>query len=89
MFDPKHDRCDKETANMPRPEAIEALFILYRVTGDRSWQDKAWKMFQAIEQTTRTNIGYASLADVSSTTPNFIDGCESFWTGELKLHLYV
>lgn len=74
----------RDSRFMLRPEAIESLFILYRVTGDTTWQDKAWKMFQAIEQSARTDIGYASLRDVSSKDPGHLDSCESFWTGESR-----
>ncbi|KAG6299460.1 hypothetical protein E4U44_000827 [Claviceps purpurea] len=37
-----------------RPEAIESVFIMYRITGDRAWQEKAWKMWKAIETMTST-----------------------------------
>ncbi|KAF2100725.1 class I alpha-mannosidase [Rhizodiscina lignyota] len=72
-----------------RPEAIESVFVLYRVTGDTTWQDKAWKMFQAIEQAARTEIGYASLADVSKSDGKQLDTCESFWTAETLKYFYL
>ncbi|KAF2799289.1 glycoside hydrolase family 47 protein, partial [Melanomma pulvis-pyrius CBS 109.77] len=31
-----------------RPEAIESVFYMYRITGDSMYQDIAWEMFQAI-----------------------------------------
>lgn len=31
-----------------RPEAIESAFILYRITGEKKYQDAAWDMFLAI-----------------------------------------
>ncbi|KAG0342857.1 hypothetical protein BG004_005560 [Podila humilis] len=31
-----------------RPEAIESLWILFRLTGDKTYQDKAWEMFQDV-----------------------------------------
>lgn len=72
-----------------RPEAAESLFVMYRVTGDREWQDKAWRMFQAIEKATRTGIGYAALANVNEEVPRQMDQCESFWTAETLKYFYL
>src|SRR5690606_2042971 len=37
-----------------RPEAIESVFYMYRITGDSSYQDIAWDMFQAIDTHSKT-----------------------------------
>ena len=50
-----------------RPEAIESLFILYRVTGDTSFQDMAWEMFSAIRRGTETEYANAAIQDVTTT----------------------
>jgi mannosyl-oligosaccharide alpha-1,2-mannosidase len=44
-----------------RPEAIESILILYRVTGDENLRDHAWTMFQAIEHHTATRYGNTAL----------------------------
>jgi len=72
-----------------RPEAIESLFVLYRVTGDTTLQDKAWNMFQAINNATKTSIAYAGIADVRQTEPSLIDTMESFWTAETLKYFYL
>lgn len=57
---------------------------MYRVTGNPMWQEKAWKMFQAIEKATRTEFGYTGLRDVNTPyeeQPDRLNSCESFWTG--------
>lgn len=28
-----------------RPEAIESIFHMYRMTGDEVWREKGWRMF--------------------------------------------
>jgi mannosyl-oligosaccharide alpha-1,2-mannosidase len=54
-----------------RPEAIESIFIMYRITGDTEWQDLAWKMFQSIVKVSRTELANAALNDVSNPdSPN-------------------
>lgn len=65
-----------------RPEAIESVFVLYRITGDKTLQDKAWQMFNHINNATRTSIAYAALKDVRQLEPErvLLDNMESFWT---------
>ncbi|KYK56968.1 glycosyl hydrolase [Drechmeria coniospora] len=48
-----------------RPEAIESLFILYRVTGKTELQDIAWTMFESIVRSTETPLAYSSISDVT------------------------
>ena len=36
--------------NLLRPEALEAMFVLWRVTGKPRYRDWAWAMFQAFER---------------------------------------
>lgn len=74
-----------------RPEAIESVFILYRVTGDRRLLDKAWAMFKAIQTHTETALGNAALADVTVTAGNVkqTDSMESFWLGETLKYFYL
>ncbi|KAL0940136.1 glycosyl hydrolase family 47 protein [Colletotrichum truncatum] len=48
-----------------RPEAIESIFLLYRITGDREFQDTAWTMFQAIVKATETQYAHSAIADVT------------------------
>lgn len=62
-----------------RPEAIESMFILYRITGDKALQDTAWEMFRSISTHTKTSLAYAALTDVTNTTSPQGDSMESFW----------
>lgn len=48
-----------------RPEAIESVFVLYRITGDQSLREDAWRMFQAIEKQTKAEFGYSTIDDVT------------------------
>lgn len=38
-----------------RPEAIESIFYMYRLTGENYWRERGWDMWQHIMATTRTN----------------------------------
>lgn len=72
-----------------RPEAIESVFMMYRLTGDAAWQDKAWTMFANIERHTRSGIASASLRDVTVENPVQFDSMESFWLAETLKYFYL
>lgn len=72
-----------------RPEAIESVFIFYRITGEKKYQDAAWRMFTAIEKYTRTDIANAAINDVTITNPPKDDRMESFWLAETLKYFYA
>ena len=72
-----------------RPEAIESIFILYRLTGDPEMQEIAWRMFSAIEQHTRTEIASAALRDVTVPNPPKANRMESFWLAETLKYFFL
>ncbi|KAL2162943.1 hypothetical protein VTH06DRAFT_6779 [Thermothelomyces fergusii] len=74
-----------------RPEAIESVFVLYRITGRKDLLESAWKMFQAIEKHTKTPLANSAIWDVTVTegTPEHSDSMESFWLGETLKYFYL
>ncbi|KAF2965225.1 hypothetical protein GQX73_g8352 [Xylaria multiplex] len=72
-----------------RPEAVESVFYMYRLTGDPKWMDKAWSMFTAVEKHTRTTYASAALDDVTLTKPDQLDSMESFWLAETLKYFYL
>ena len=72
-----------------RPEAIESVFILYRITGDKRYQDVAWTMWTAIERAAKTDIAFAALHDVRIEVPQRSDRMESFWLAETLKYFYL
>lgn len=72
-----------------RPEAIESVFIMYRITADPIWQDMAWEMFQAILRFTSTPYGNAAIEDVVSLSTKQTDTMESFWLSETLKYFYL
>lgn len=55
----------KDPRYILRPEAIESVFYMYRITGKTEFQDKAWDMFTAIRNGTRTEHANAAVLDVT------------------------
>ncbi|KAF2420302.1 putative endoplasmic reticulum mannosyl-oligosaccharide 1,2-alpha-mannosidase [Tothia fuscella] len=72
-----------------RPEAIESVFILYRITGDIRYQETAWRMFNAITEATKTSISFAAISDVTHKGSAQIDSSESFWMAETLKYFYL
>lgn len=72
-----------------RPEAIESVFVMYRITGSLEWQEKGWKMFEAIVKHTKTPIANARLRDVTREHPEQEDSMESFWLAETLKYFYL
>lgn len=68
---------------------LNELNIRYRITGDPTWQEKGWKMFEAIQRYTRTELGFSAIADVTSTAPFLRDEQESFWTAETLKYFFL
>uniref|UniRef100_A0A183CEC7 alpha-1,2-Mannosidase n=1 Tax=Globodera pallida TaxID=36090 RepID=A0A183CEC7_GLOPA len=74
-----------------RPEAFEAWFYMYRLTGDKQYQDWGWDAFQAIEQYAKrpNGDGYASVQNVKRIPVQHRDLMESFFLAESLKYLYL
>ncbi|TKA77057.1 hypothetical protein B0A55_04407 [Friedmanniomyces simplex] len=82
-----------------RPEAIESVFILHRITGEQYLQDAAWDMFTAITNATTTELANAALSDVTFSPAELaqgttggttqFDSMESFWMAETLKYFYL
>ena len=44
---------EDDAHNLLRPETVESLFILWKVTGNKKYQEQAWLIFRAFERWTR------------------------------------
>ena len=78
--------------NLLRPEAVEAIFYLWRSTGDPKYRDWGWEIFQAFERNSRMpDGGYAGLRNVSRTNQlgNHKYKMESFFLAETLKYLYL
>ncbi|GAA5813991.1 hypothetical protein MFLAVUS_007481 [Mucor flavus] len=82
-----------------RPETVESLFILYRMTGDQKYQEYGWEIYESIEKWCRTKSAYASVRNVERTPGeedeeieegfNQIDSMETFLFAETFKYLYL
>ncbi|KAI1500817.1 glycoside hydrolase family 47 protein [Biscogniauxia marginata] len=74
-----------------RPEAIESIFLMYRMTGNPDYQEMAWRMFKFIRKATETELAFSGIADVtvSGGKTQKIDTMESFWLSETLKYFYL
>ena len=99
---PKRGECkDFESSNNNfrlRPETVESLFVLYRVTGNAKYRDWAWEIFKSIEQHcliehtvdhNQTMRAYGCYSDVSRVGAVVDDRTESFFYAELLKYFYL
>lgn len=80
---------DSARYTLLRPETVESLWYLYVLTGNTTYQDWGWKIFQAIENGARMDTsGYTSLTNVDPGS-GLLDKLESFFFGETLKYLYL
>lgn len=66
--------------NLQRPETVESLFYMWRITGDEIYREWGWEMFKAFVQYTKLEDGgFTSLGDADQIPPSTRDNMESFW----------
>lgn len=77
--------------NLQRPETVESLFVLWRLTKNPIYREWGWEIFKAFEKHTRIegDAGYSSLESVKEVPPKFRDNMESFWLSETLKYLYL
>ncbi|KAI1085564.1 endoplasmic reticulum mannosyl-oligosaccharide 1,2-alpha-mannosidase [Whalleya microplaca] len=81
----------KDPRYILRPEAIESVLYMYRITGNPAWQDLGWDMFTAIANGTETKLGtHAAVKDVTRAGMlSHDDYMESFWLAETLKYFYL
>lgn len=76
--------------NLLRPETVESLFVLYRITENPKYREWGWQIFEAFEKHTKVDSGgYSSLDDVTRLPPQRRDKMETFFLGETLKYLYL
>ncbi|XP_045201287.2 endoplasmic reticulum mannosyl-oligosaccharide 1,2-alpha-mannosidase-like [Mercenaria mercenaria] len=77
--------------NLLRPETVESLFYLYRITKNEQYREWGWKIFQAFKKHARIEgLGYSSINNVKNAgNPSFRDKLESFFLAETLKYLYL
>jgi mannosyl-oligosaccharide alpha-1,2-mannosidase len=72
-----------------RPETIESVFYMWRITGDQIWQERGWQMFCSWVTHSMTNVGFSSLSNVLQVPAMQTDSMESFAFAETFKYYYL
>ncbi|TPX77778.1 hypothetical protein CcCBS67573_g00932 [Chytriomyces confervae] len=72
-----------------RPEMVESLFYMWRLTHDDKYRERAWKVVESLERHCRTSDGYHGLLDVNDAAAGRLDMQESFFLAETLKYLYL
>ncbi|TGO34316.1 hypothetical protein BHYA_0203g00210 [Botrytis hyacinthi] len=73
-----------------RPEAIESIFIMYRLQGKEDLRETAWNMFEGIMRSTQTPLANSAISNVTvSGETEKEDSMESFWMAETLKYFYL
>jgi mannosyl-oligosaccharide alpha-1,2-mannosidase len=79
----------KDKAYNMRPETVESLFYLWRVTKDEKYRNWGWEIFVAIEKNCRRKLGYGGMKDTTSVSGASLNKQESFFLAETLKYLYL
>ncbi|KAH7627836.1 glycoside hydrolase [Sordaria sp. MPI-SDFR-AT-0083] len=88
---PKGFTTAKDPRYILRPEAIESVFVMWRITGKQEFQEAAWDMFEAVSIGTETDFANAAVLDVTKAEYPLPkeDYMESFWLAETLKYFYL
>ncbi|KAF7597447.1 mannosyl-oligosaccharide alpha-1,2-mannosidase [Aspergillus hancockii] len=88
--------------NLQRPETLESLLYMYRITEDETYRHWGWEMFKSFIKHTavvehdshdseepKSIIGFTSLNNVNAIPPVRRDNMESFWMAETLKYFYL
>lgn len=67
--------------NLLRPETVESLFYLWRITGESRYREWGWEMFESFVEYGQppNGVGFSSIGHVNQIPPPMRDNMESFW----------
>lgn len=78
--------------NLQRPETVESLFYMYRITLNPVYRQIGWEIFSSFLTHTLipfSDAGFSSLSNANEVPPKFRDNMESFWLAETLKYLYL
>lgn len=77
--------------NLQRPETVESLFYMWRITGDVMYREWGWEMFKSFMNYTAVDEGggFTSLTNANVIPPVGRDNMESFWLAETLKYFYL
>lgn len=76
-----YDVHSNDVHNLQRPETVESLLYMWRITGDPIYREWGWEMFKSFvtHASVEEGGGFTSLSNANTVPPVVKDNLESFW----------
>lgn len=90
-----YDIHPNDVHNLQRPETVESLFYMYRITGDAMYREWGWEMFQSFVKHTKVEdddgvpYAFTSLDSAKHVPARQRDNMESFWLAETLKYMFL
>ncbi|KEY74110.1 hypothetical protein S7711_05360 [Stachybotrys chartarum IBT 7711] len=80
-----------DSHNLQRPETVESLLYMWRITGEEKYREWGWEMFKSFMNYTAVEEGggFTSLSNANVIPPKIKDNMESFWLSETLKYMYL
>merc|ERR1712178_423986 len=72
-----------------RPEAVEGWWYMHELVQDPKYREWGWDTWVNFEKWLWVQHGYASIRDVRSKRPAYMDRMESFFMGETMKYMFL
>ena len=78
----------QDSHNLQRPETVESLFYMWRITEDDKYREWGWEMFKSFVKYSAADdgAGFTSLDNANEIPPMLKDNMESFWLVSQFIH---
>jgi mannosyl-oligosaccharide alpha-1,2-mannosidase len=85
---------DDVAQHLLRPEAVETLYYLWKITGDVMYREWGWTMFQSLYKHARITrdgkgVGFSSIEHVNQLPVKHMDRMETFFLAETCKYFYL
>ncbi|KAH9973544.1 glycoside hydrolase [Lactifluus volemus] len=73
-----------------RPETVESFYILWRTTGDITWRERGWNIFEALQRESRVeDAGFASVDNAYRVNSTKRNEMPSWFLAETLKYLFL
>ncbi|EAY12356.1 Glycosyl hydrolase family 47 protein [Trichomonas vaginalis G3] len=83
----KYVECSNANYHL-RPEVIESIYYLWKMTGDEKYREYNWEFFKKINTTCRMENGFSPISDVDGNY-SYIGNMESYFFSETLKYLFL
>lgn len=88
-FEEWKDFAVEDARYMLRPETMESLFVLYRLTKSPKYRAAGWRIFKSLQTHCKTQSGFSGITDITKSVPPKDDVMQAFFMSETMKYLFL